>query len=459
MKKRVLLPSFLIAVLCMGLIVGATFALFGKSSEVDVVVKSGKVEMVSAIEEESLKLYSLKQVSLDENAVDEYELQTEKFINGGTAVIDGDSLIINNISPGDKVEFVISIKNYSTITAQYRTKVDYEGDNALNSALVANFEGAPSAWKTVEPEEDPANPEAMLVHVSIELPKTAGDEVSGLSTTLTFTVEAVQGNADVPALVSTADDLLAALNDESVHSIELSAGEYDLTGFTYLDGNGFCIDRSVEIKGAGESTVLKVGSADTAISGQAYFFITADNVTISDLTIESAQTGTSTKSLFNTMKISSLNDASEIISGTTLRNVTFTGSTNNHLDVNGAADVLFENVVFGDANSKAYKCAVSVANSSKVKFVKSTIANGAWGSVGLMYKEGNAGSTVEFDACEIAGTVYSEHPEAGSDINTIKGLDDWALAAKDYPNDGVYQDIYVNSILTVSSAEELLYAY
>ena len=457
MKKKVLLPSILVIVLCMGLIAGATFALFGKSSEVNIAVNSAKVEFVSSIEEDSLKLYSLKEISLSENAVDEYELQSDTFLNKGTAVISGDSLVINNMSPGDKVEFVISVKNYSTITAKYRTRVRSEDDQGLYKYLVATFDGAPSDWQIVEPEADPSNPEAKLVKVSIELPKTVQD-AAGLSTRLVFSVEAVQGNAVVPSSVSTVDELAAALANEEVQTIELAAGIYDLTDSYYLDGYGFCIDRPVEIKGEGESTVLQVGSSDTAISGQAYFFITADNVTISDMTIESVQTGATYKDNYNTMKISSLNETDVIVSGTTLRNVTFTGVTNNHIDVNGAKDVLFENVVFGDAGSVAYKCAVSVANSSDVTFLNSSIGEGAWGSVGVMYKAGSNGSLVTFVNCEIAGTVYTEYPESGNDINTVNGLDDWVIVVEDYPNGGVYQKHYVNSVLTVSSAEELLYA-
>lgn len=162
MKKKVLLPSILVIVLCMGLIAGATFALFGKSSEVNIAVNSAKVEFVSSIEEDSLKLYSLKEVSLSENAVDEYDLQSDTFLNKGTAVISGDSLVINNMSPGDKVEFVISVKNYSTITAKYRTRVRSEDDQGLYKYLVATFDGAPSDWQIVEPEADPSNPRQNL---------------------------------------------------------------------------------------------------------------------------------------------------------------------------------------------------------------------------------------------------------------------------------------------------------
>ena len=455
MKKKVLLPSVLTVALCAVLIVGAAFALFAKSSKVDIAVNSGKVEVSASIEEDSLKLYSIEQISQDENADDEYVLQNGSFINGGTATIGGGSLVINNISPGDKAEFSIAIRNYSTITAKYRVTIGSEEDNGLYKYLVTSFDGAPSGWQTVEPEADPSAPETKYVKVSVELPKTAGAEAGGLSARLVFAVEAVQGNAVVPTSVGSVEELKAALDDDSIKTIELLPGVYDLTGNTYLDGNGFCIDRPVEIIGAGENTVLKVGSTDMAISGQAYFFITANDVTLSDVVVESAQTGTSTSTLFNTMKISSLNDASEIVRGTTMRNVTFTGVTNNHIDVNGAENVLFENVVFGDADSKAYKCAVSVSNATGVKFVDSAIASGAWGSVGVMYKAGNNGSSVSFENCNIAGIVYSEYPEAGNDINEIKGLDGWAVLVQDNKNGDVYQTAWINSEITVGSFAEL----
>ena len=197
MKKKALLSSFLTIALCLSLIVGSTFALFTSQSELNVAVTSGNVNVVATILTDSLATSSL---GVDQTA--------GKFANGGTADFEGAKLVLDKITPGDKASFTILMENNSDVTVQYRVK--WEVDGELYDALVATADGTAIAngksdWAVWEAPETDAEKVKTLA-IAVELPEEIGNEYQGKNANIAFTVEAVQGNADVSAFdVSTWD--------------------------------------------------------------------------------------------------------------------------------------------------------------------------------------------------------------------------------------------------------------
>ena len=145
MKKKVLLSSILTIALCLSLIAGSTFALFTSQSEVNIAVTSGKVEMVASVKD--FKLYSVEAENagtiVDENGgTYKYVERTDgKFVNGGTAVLDGSIITLDNITPGDKISFGINGANNSDVTVQCRYTIQCAGDEALMKGLIVYLDG------------------------------------------------------------------------------------------------------------------------------------------------------------------------------------------------------------------------------------------------------------------------------------------------------------------------------
>lgn len=117
MKKKILLSSALVILICISLIAGATFALFTSNSSVSMVVGSATVNMTASIDQASLKTYSWNsaaQTSTENTPVG-------SFVNGGGATLgsDGRSLELVTMTPGDKVEFTINTSNSSNVAIKY----------------------------------------------------------------------------------------------------------------------------------------------------------------------------------------------------------------------------------------------------------------------------------------------------------------------------------------------------
>ena len=112
MKKKVLLTSVMTIALCLCLIVGSTYALFTSQSEVNVAVTAGDVNVVATINS-GLKTWSLGQ--------NKPTADTDgSFVNGGEARVENGKLVIERMTPGDSVEFTITVKNTSDIVTKYR---------------------------------------------------------------------------------------------------------------------------------------------------------------------------------------------------------------------------------------------------------------------------------------------------------------------------------------------------
>ena len=186
MKRKALLASLLTIAICLSIAVGATYALFTSTTDVNISATAANVEFVATIDDASLALYSMGVA------------QTDTFENGGTAIFDDDSTLkLTNVTPGDKVEFNINVVNKSNVKVQYRVKWSVDGE--LYSGLVATADDAAivndvSDWILLD---IPANDDERntTIAISIELPKTAGNEYQNKTASITLVVEAIQANA------------------------------------------------------------------------------------------------------------------------------------------------------------------------------------------------------------------------------------------------------------------------
>ena len=188
MIKKTIFTSFLTIILCLSLIIGGTFAISTSESSVNIAVTSAKINVIATIDENSLQTKSLTDASY----------ASGENMYGGKAVFTSEGLNLSNLAEGDGVKFNIKIVNESTITVKYRTVISCINDDGLFAGLVTNvgsnenYDGNDciSDWEFLEVGDEVEN-----VEVSIELPNGAGKEFEGKTCTITYRVEAVQGNA------------------------------------------------------------------------------------------------------------------------------------------------------------------------------------------------------------------------------------------------------------------------
>lgn len=189
MKQKALLSSILTIVLCVSLIAGSTFALFTSEEQVDIAVTAGGVELRAFIRNESVKTYWCGTPVGNKGM----------FINGGTAKIQKENLILNNMLPGDRADVLVDVLNESNVRISYRVVMTVEGK--LGEVLVAKAtsddmtstldrDHPKSEWITANPGEEIAP-----ITVSVELPTTVGNEYKRAPGQVTLTVEAIQETA------------------------------------------------------------------------------------------------------------------------------------------------------------------------------------------------------------------------------------------------------------------------
>ena len=223
MKKKVLLSSILTIALCLCLIAGSTFALFTSTSTVDISVKAANVEMEASLD--NFKLYSVTPTQ-GGDIVDEFggtyryaemkpDANTGKllFANRGEVTFgkvfdqaqgkEVPTLVLDRITPGDKVAFDVTGVNKSDVSILYRYVIEFVSGDLLMKGLVVYPEGEnatgytglksyTSAWMPLEKGTNMEN-----AHIVIELPVKANDDYQEQKVEITVRVEALQGNAAV----------------------------------------------------------------------------------------------------------------------------------------------------------------------------------------------------------------------------------------------------------------------
>ena len=157
MKKKVLLTSIATIALCLCLIAGSTFALFTSTSNVNIAVTAGKVNMVAGIAITSVESVtgSTTGTVTDENGAtyDWTHSDTDapfNFINGGSAEVTDSVLTIDKITPGDRINLAVSGKNNSNVAIKYRYIVECISGYKLMDGLVVEVGGGIRSMEVVD---------------------------------------------------------------------------------------------------------------------------------------------------------------------------------------------------------------------------------------------------------------------------------------------------------------------
>ena len=198
-KRGIILTSLASIAFAGSLLAGSTYALFTSESTTNIAVTSGKVDVSASIS--GLTLHSPTSVSDEDGGKIEDDTEAANdttFKNNGTASLVGNKLTLSCITPGDYVTFNINITNNCTVSAKYRTLIACEDNDGLFDGLECTIGNEISSdgltivsdWKELS-----AGASISPLACKIELPVTATNKYQGKSCEISFTVEAVQGNA------------------------------------------------------------------------------------------------------------------------------------------------------------------------------------------------------------------------------------------------------------------------
>ena len=189
-KKNSIISSFVTIAMCASLVAGGTYALFTSESAVNIAVTSATVNVQATIGELTL---SSTVGGVTTAGVD------GKWVNGGTAKVDGDKITLDKMTPGDTVSFEITVTNYSDVAVKARTVYHAEGELFGDGGLVVDGFGevqntGVTLWKTLAAASETGSV-VETYSVSITLPEDAGNKYQNKTAAIQFGVEAVQGNA------------------------------------------------------------------------------------------------------------------------------------------------------------------------------------------------------------------------------------------------------------------------
>ncbi len=241
-KKNIVISSFATIALCLSLLMGSTFALFTSESKVNIAVTSGKVSVVANIDENSVQTKQLYDTQYEDGKDNMYE---------GEATFGAEGLTLEKFVPGDGIKFNIVVKNESTVSVKYRTIISCENDDGLFAGLkvdianLASYNGSEyvGKWQSI-----PVGAQDIIVPVTIELPETAGNTYQEKTCTISYKVEAVQGNA------KTFDDTWDGTADTSWYNdtdteFTLNTAEQVAGLSTLVDGGNDFVGKTIKLDG------------------------------------------------------------------------------------------------------------------------------------------------------------------------------------------------------------------
>ncbi len=260
-KRNIIVSAVLAILLCTGIIVGATFALFTSEDKVNVNVTSGKIEITAVASD--LLLYSPTSISMDDgNAVEtDTNLATTNddgkggtFATGGTVALAEENneqlLLLDKMVPGDKVTFKLTITNYSNVKTKYRMSVvgtNLDGGKLLD-VLEFNIAGITvnngySKWESLDIATESGGTKIKEYTCYVELPTDVDNDYKDMSCSLLFHIEQVQGNTatdDNAAIVTKANGNLTVTETDdgkvSVGGDEAQVIDDDVMSVTYPTG-------------------------------------------------------------------------------------------------------------------------------------------------------------------------------------------------------------------------------
>lgn len=338
MKNKIVISAILTIALCFSLIAGSTLAMFTSSSDVNVAISSSKVEVVAKVRDGSLKLYSgawnattqaydsVEQAPITVTNSDGEEETVYVFANtvegkSGVSLVDN-QVKINDMSPMDKVEFVIDVTNKSTIDIKYQTIISQtaaagaslfdvlkvsivDAETGENLGTVKTGNNAVTKWaEGFKPETTKS------VKVTIELPEGTGEGSQALSASLTYSVAAVQANAH------TLDPVEDVVDDKTVYIYTVQdlkdlAEEVNSGANTY---DGYTVKLMGNLDLAGESWT-PIGDANPNWFEGAF---DGNGMTVTNLKVDSTDNGVRFAGLFGVSRgpIKNLNVVGADVVGT-----------------------------------------------------------------------------------------------------------------------------------------------
>ena len=258
MKKRILLTSILSIIMCVSLIVGATFALFESESKVNIAVTSGTVDVQATISNTEYKT-----LTQDWTA---FEDETVNLDMGGAITVSNGTIAFDRIIPGDGVKFLVNVINNSDVTVKCRTIITnaQNTSDVLFSALkikvnnVVYYGKTATKWTTLAKDN---NGESLVVE--IELPEeVTGSEFMGESCYFNVLVEAIQGNAD------TIDDVYAR-EEVVIDEATLKTTEDIVVG--ELENASASVSEGTLLNAGTKALTLSVSKAESADLGDYTF--------------------------------------------------------------------------------------------------------------------------------------------------------------------------------------------
>ncbi len=311
-KKKVILSGILSLVLCISMIAGGTFALFTSESKNNIAITSGKVEVVATITD--LSVYSPKEINPADFSYDEKEngsINNTTFANGGTAALEGNKLVISNMTPGDQVKFKVNLENNSNVAIKYQLLVSYANDKGLGQHLVYNINGkaynnddvsntVKSDWTQLYAGQAVGEP----IPVEITLPAAVTEQ--SLSTEILINVVAIQGNAKTEGTatepteiyINDADELMAfaALVNSGAKFANnvIITKDIDLAGYEWTPINIWDPENNQTLTITGGTAGVKISNM-TVTGGEklGFFGYIARDIAIDNITFEKANVTTS----------------------------------------------------------------------------------------------------------------------------------------------------------------------
>lgn len=196
MKKKnygkKIVSAIITIVLSLVLMTGSTLALFGDNDQVDVTVKGAKVSVSATLNNDSLKAYSMGVLQTTTDASGAILLE-----NGGrVSVTDEGNILVDRITPADKITFDVDVVNESNVSVKYKVKLNIDGE--LASALTATADGvAIVSGETDWAEWNIAEGNEKTVKFVIELPESVNDDYQEKEAVITYAIEVIQLNAKI----------------------------------------------------------------------------------------------------------------------------------------------------------------------------------------------------------------------------------------------------------------------
>lgn len=253
-KSSIILSSLAAIAVAGSLIAGSTYALFTSESKTNIAATSGKVSVLATIE--NMLTYTGKDltgVPADDASKIQlstaYDLDNGHFMNGGTAELDGNTLTLDKVTPGDKVTFNVNVKNNSNVKTKYRTIVEKPSDDGLYEALSITL--GISTWSNgfsvVSPykELDPVSEETSVsvIPVTIDFPSDKGNDYQDKSCSIKISVEAVQGNA---ATEEYSEDDIKLYNSDDLYLLADSVNKGSLLDSSFALTHDITLDSTKE---------------------------------------------------------------------------------------------------------------------------------------------------------------------------------------------------------------------